>query len=45
MKEQLTLDNIEQLKRAHDTAGHEVYAKYDKYRNELIEEYETRRSK
>lgn len=43
--EQLEEAIIEQLKRAHGIVGHEVYTKYNKYCNEVIEEYETRRSK
>lgn len=43
--EQLEKAIIEQLKRKDYTAGHEVYTKYSEYCNEVIEEYETRRSK
>lgn len=43
--EQLEKAIIEQLKRAYGMVGHEVYTKYNKYCNEVIEEYETRRSK
>ena len=43
--EQLEKAIIEQLKRKDYTAGHEIYSKYEDYCNEVIEEYETRRSK
>lgn len=46
--EHIANDNIEQIEETiieQLEKGHAVYKKYGKYRNELIEEYETRRSK
>ena len=43
--EQLEKAIIEELKKAYGIVGHEVYRKYNEYRDEIIEEYETRRSK